>query len=85
MAKKKAPELPPEAKAANAAGENRRDKEKQARQRNAEKQKRFRDSMKAEGYRRVTLWDLPCPGNMPCECLTRLLSRFPGLCRVWGR
>jgi hypothetical protein len=63
MAKKKAPELPPEAQAENAAGEARREREKQDRQRNAEKQKRFRDNMKAEGYRRVTLWDLPCPSG----------------------
>jgi hypothetical protein len=63
MAKRKAPDLPPEAIAANAAGEARREKEKRDRQRNAEKQKRFRDSMKAEGYRRVTLWDLPSPAS----------------------
>jgi hypothetical protein len=63
MAKRKAPGLPPEAQAANAAGEARREKEKQTRQKNAEKQARFRDSMKAEGYRRVTLWDLPSPSG----------------------
>jgi hypothetical protein len=57
MAKRKAPELSPEAQAANAA------KEKQSRLKNAEKQQRFRDSMKAEGYRRVTLWDLPSPAD----------------------
>jgi hypothetical protein len=63
MAKRKAPELSPEAVAANAAGEARRDKEKQERRKNAEKQKRFRESMKADGYRRVTLWDIPCPAG----------------------
>jgi hypothetical protein len=63
MAKRKAPELSQKAQAANAAGEAKREKEKQARQRNAEKQQRFRDSMKAEGYRRVTLWDLPSPAG----------------------
>ncbi|MDR0474932.1 MAG: hypothetical protein LBH43_14815 [Treponema sp.] len=63
MAKRKAPELPPEAQAANKAGEARREKEKQARQRNVEKQRRFRDNMKAEGYRRVTLWDLTGPAG----------------------
>jgi hypothetical protein len=61
MARRKAPELSPEAKAANAEGEARCDKEKQSRRKNAEKQKRFRDNMKAGGYKRVTLWDLPCP------------------------
>ena len=66
MAKKrKAPEITPEARAANAAGETRRDKEKQARQRNAEKQKRFRQSMKEAGFKRVTLWDAPGPAGQP--------------------
>ena len=66
MAKKrKAPELSPEAIAANAAADARREKEKQARQKNAEKQKRFRDNMKAEGYKRVTLWDAPSPAGQP--------------------
>jgi hypothetical protein len=51
MAKKKtASELSPEAIAANTAGEARREKEKQNRQRNAEKQKRFRDNMKRGGF-----------------------------------
>jgi hypothetical protein len=63
MAKKKAPELPPEAQAANAAGEARREKEKQERQKNAEKQKRFRESMKSEGFKRLTLWGLPGPAD----------------------
>jgi hypothetical protein len=63
VARRKAPELPPEAVAANAAGEAKRDKEKQARRKNAEKQARFRDNMKAEGYKRVTLWGLPCPAD----------------------
>jgi hypothetical protein len=60
---RKAPELSPEAIAANAAADARRGKEKEARRKNAEKQARFRDSMKAEGYRRVTLWGLPCPAD----------------------
>jgi len=60
---RKAPELSPEAIAANAAGEARREKESQARQKNAEKQRRFRDSMKSEGYKRVTLWGLPSPAD----------------------
>ena len=64
MAKRKAPESP-EAKAANAAGEARREKEKQARRKNAEKQKRFRDNMKKAGYKRVTLWDDPAPSGQP--------------------
>jgi len=64
MAKKKAaPVLSPEAVAANTAGAARREKEKQARRKNAEKQARFRDSMKAEGYKRVTLWDAPGPAD----------------------
>ena len=63
MAKKKAPELSQEAIAANAAGEARREKEKQSRLKNAEKQKRFRDSMKEEGYKRVTLWEEPSPSG----------------------
>ena len=64
MAKKKAaPVLSPEAQAANVAGETKRDKEKEARRKNAEKQARFRDSMKVEGYKRVTLWGLPCPAD----------------------
>jgi hypothetical protein len=63
MAKRKAPELSPEAIAANAAGESKREKEKQARLKNAEKQARFREGMKAEGYKRVTLWGLPCPAD----------------------
>jgi hypothetical protein len=61
MAKRKAPELPLEAVAANAAGEAKREKEKTARRKNAEKQKRFRDSMKAEGFHQVLLWAFPCP------------------------
>jgi len=65
MAKKKKalPELSPEAVAANAAGEARREKEKEARRKNAEKQARFREGMKAEGYKRVTLWEMPCPAD----------------------
>ena len=62
---RKAPALSPEAIAANAAADARREKEKQARQKNAEKQKRFRDNMKAEGYKRVTLWDAPSPAGQP--------------------
>jgi len=62
--KKALPELSPEAVAANAAGEARREKEKQARIKNAEKQARFRESMKEAGYKRVTLWDAPgSPGQ----------------------
>ena len=61
---KKMPELSPEAQAANAAGEARREKEKQARQKNAEKQKRFRESMKAQGYKEVLLWTLPSPPDV---------------------
>jgi hypothetical protein len=63
MAKRKAPELSPEARAANTAGEARREKEKQDRIKNAEKQKRFRESMKEAGYKRVTLWDDPAPSG----------------------
>jgi len=63
--KKQAPELPPEAQAANAAGETRREKEKKARRKNAEKQKRFRESRKSDGYKRVTLWDDPAPSGQP--------------------
>jgi hypothetical protein len=61
MARKKAPELSPEVQAANAAGEAEREKEKQDRRKNAEKQRRFRESMKAGGYKRVTLWEPPAP------------------------
>jgi hypothetical protein len=61
MARKKAPELSPEAQTANAAGEAKREKEKQARRKNAEKQKRFRESMREAGYKRVTLWEPPSP------------------------
>lgn len=61
MAKRKGPELSPEAVAANADGEARREREKRERARNNEKQKRFRESMKAEGYKQVLLWDVPCP------------------------
>jgi hypothetical protein len=64
MAKRKAPELSPEAVAANAVGEARREKEKAARQANAEKQKRFREGMKAEGFKQVLLWALPCPTDV---------------------
>jgi hypothetical protein len=64
MAKRKAPELSPEAVAANAVGEARREKEKAARQANAEKQKRFREGMKAEGFKQVLLWALPCPADV---------------------
>jgi hypothetical protein len=63
MAKRKAPALSPYATAANAAGEAKREKEREARRKNAEKQKRFRDNMKAEGYRRITLWDIPSPSG----------------------
>jgi hypothetical protein len=61
---RKAPELSPEAQAANAAGEARREKERQARRANAEKQKRFRENMKADGFRQVLLWDFPCPADV---------------------
>jgi len=64
MAKRKAPELSPEAVAANAAGEARREKEKAARQANAEKQKRHRESMKAAGFKQVLRWALPCPADV---------------------
>jgi uncharacterized protein with von Willebrand factor type A (vWA) domain len=59
MAKKKAPEVSPEAKAANAAGEAKRERDKQARRKNADSQKRFRESMKAQGYRVLLIWDKP--------------------------
>jgi hypothetical protein len=42
MAKKKIPEVSPEAQAANAAGDAGREKEKAARRENAEKQARYR-------------------------------------------
>jgi hypothetical protein len=61
---RKAPELSPEAVAANAAGEARREKEKKARRANAEKQRRFRENMKADGFRQVLLWDFPCPADV---------------------
>jgi aspartate aminotransferase-like enzyme len=61
MAKRKAPEISPEAQAANAAGEAGREK---ARQANAEKQKRFRKNMKAAGFRQTLLWDFPCPADV---------------------
>ena len=64
MAKKKMLELSPEAQAANVAGEARREKEKQARQKNAEKQKRFREGMKDEGYKQVLLWAFPSPSDV---------------------
>ena len=64
MAKRKAPELSPEARAANVAGEARREKEKAERVRNSEKQKRFREGMKAEGFKQVLLWALPCPADV---------------------
>jgi hypothetical protein len=64
MAKRKAPELSPEARAANAEGEARREKERRARQSNAEKQKRFRENMKAGGFRQALLWDFPCPADV---------------------
>ena len=61
MAKKKEPALSPEAQAANAAGDAKREKEKKIRQKNAEKQKRYRESQKMCGFRRVTLWEPPTP------------------------
>jgi hypothetical protein len=64
MAKRKAPELTPEARAANAEGEAGREKERRARQANAEKQKRFRENMKAGGFRQALLWDFPCPADV---------------------
>ena len=77
MAKRKAPELSPEAIAANTAGDARREKEKEARRKNAEKQKRFRDSMKAEGYKRVTLWDAPSPTGQPGRMAGRGFRQVP--------
>jgi len=77
MAKRKAPELSPEAIAANTAGDARREKEKEARRKNAEKQKRFRDSMKAEGYKRVTLWDAPSPAGQPGRMAGRGFRQVP--------
>jgi hypothetical protein len=61
---RKVPELNPAAQAANAAGEARREKERQARRANAEKQKRFRENMKDSGFRQVLLWDFPCPADV---------------------
>jgi hypothetical protein len=60
----KAFEISPEALAANAAGEARREKEKKARRANAEKQRRWRETMKTEGLRQVQLWDFPCPADV---------------------
>jgi hypothetical protein len=45
--------------AANREGEQRRKKEKTARQANAEKQKRYRESMKAQGYKAKLVWEKP--------------------------
>jgi hypothetical protein len=45
--------------AANREGEQRRKKEKAARQANAEKQKRYRESMKAQGYKARLVWEKP--------------------------
>jgi hypothetical protein len=69
MANKRGPRKIPElipvfSEAANAAGEARRGKERQARRANAEKQRRFRESMKAGGFRQVLLWDFPCPADV---------------------
>jgi hypothetical protein len=64
MAKRKAPELSPEALAVNAAGEARREKERKARRDNAEKQRRYREGMKAQGFKQVLLWALPCPADV---------------------
>jgi hypothetical protein len=61
---RKTPELSPEAIAANAEGEARREKERRVRQANAEKQKRFREHMKTDGFRQVLLWDFPCPADV---------------------
>jgi len=55
--------LSPEAQAANAAVEVRREKEKRSRLKNAEKQARFREGMKEAGYKRVTLWEPPGPSG----------------------
>ena len=49
----------PEREAANREGEQRRKKEKAARQANAEKQKRYRESMKAQGYKAKLVWEKP--------------------------
>jgi hypothetical protein len=59
MAKKKVPEESPKAKAANAAADERRERERRARVSNAESQKRYRESMKAQGYRALLVWDKP--------------------------
>ena len=77
MAKKKAPELTPEAQAANTAGQARREKEKQSRQRNAEKQKRFREGMKEAGYKRVTLWEPLGPSGAHGRMLDMGLRQIP--------
>lgn len=61
MAKKKGIELSPEAIAANAAGEARRQVARDTRQANADKQKRYRESMKADGFKQTLTWDIPCP------------------------
>jgi len=61
MANKPQPILSPDAQAANAAGDARREKEKAARRQNAGKQARFRESMKEMGYKQVLLWALPPP------------------------
>jgi hypothetical protein len=50
--------------AANREGEARREKERQVRRANAEKQKRFREGMKAEGFKQVLLWALPCSADV---------------------
>jgi len=60
--KRKAPEISPESTAFEVPV-SKLEKESEGRRKNAEKQKRFRDSMKAEGYRRVTLWGLPSPAD----------------------
>jgi hypothetical protein len=49
----------PKVEAANREAEERREKEKAAREANAEKQKRYRESMKAQGYKAKLVWEKP--------------------------
>ena len=64
MAVRKMPDLSPEQQAAIEEDHQRWKKEKRRREQNNEKQKRFREGMKAEGYKQVLLWSLPCPDDV---------------------
>ncbi|MDR0584546.1 MAG: hypothetical protein LBG57_09405 [Treponema sp.] len=82
----------PKREAANREAEQRREKEKTARQANAEKQKRYRESMKAQGYKAKLVWEKPLeagwvrtPAPVIRESSLNIAANNPAMKAVLGK